>query len=199
LRARRAALTAAGAVALGTTTELGIVLVALADAPRILGAGEVMLVRGTAAWHGNERRSMLLHWANMGTVGPLVNEAGDSGSVPAWCEPPIPDDARLVRHAALAAGWPLRAVAWSWTTDRADVNFPPPTENETSGDAPKEAARRALAALRGERAPAGGHCTMTVLAAGLAADALALGLPWFAAMSVAGNAISRRRGITRPG
>ena len=167
-------------------------LVALADAPRILGAGEVMLVRGTAAWHGNERRSMLLHWANMGTVGPLVNEAGDSGSVPAWCEPPIPDDARLVRHAALAAGWPLRAVAWSWTTDRADVNFPPPVETETSGDAPKEAARRMLASIVGEAPPAGGHGTVAVLPGGLLLGSLALALPWLAAMATVAHVRARR-------
>jgi hypothetical protein len=199
LSGRRAARTAVVALALGVVTEVAVVMVALVDAPRIMGASEVMLIRGTAAWHGNDRSSALLRWINMETVGPLVNQGGDSGAVPAWAEPPAPADARLVRHAALAAGWPLPAVACSWTTDRSDVNFPPPIENETSGDAPKEAARRSIAALRGERAPAGGHGTTRLLAGGFAADAIALALPWFAVSWLAQSAIERRRTITPRG
>jgi hypothetical protein len=199
LSGRRAARTAVVALALGVVTEVAVVMVALVDAPRIMGASEVMLIRGTAAWHGNDRSSALLRWINMETVGPLVNQGGDSGAVPAWAEPPAPADARLVRHAALAAGWPLPAVACSWTTDRLDVNFPPPIENETSGDAPKEAGRRSIAALRGDQAPTGGHGAMRILPGGFAAGAVAFALPWCAAVSLARIAIERRRGVTPRG
>ena len=181
MSAAAAARTAAIAIALGATTEAVIVLVALVDPPRIISATDVVIVRGEDAWHGNERASALLRWINVETVGPLVNQGTDSGFMPAWAEPPPPPDARLVRHAALGAGWPACAVACTWTTDRADVNFPPPIEGETSGDAPKEAARRLVAALRGEREPAGGHGAVRLLPAA-ALDSVLLALPWFAAI-----------------
>jgi hypothetical protein len=127
-----------------------------------------------------------------------VNQAGDSGSVPAWAEPPAPQDARLVRHAAFAAGWPVPALACSWTTDRSDVNFPPPVEAETSGDAPKEAARRTLAALRRDQAPSGGHGALRPIVGGFAVDAALLALPWFAVVSVAGAVRARRRALNPP-
>lgn len=198
MRTAAAARRAAVALALGAATELGIVLAALLDVPRILDADEVMLLRGSAAWHGNTRRSATLRWINLETVGPLVNQAGDSGSVPAWAEPPAPQDARLVRHAAFAAGWPVPALACSWTTDRSDVNFPPPVEAETSGDAPKEAARRTLAALRRDQAPSGGHGALRPIVGGFAVDAALLALPWFAVVSVAGAVRARRRALTPP-
>lgn len=198
MRTIRAARRVAVALLLGAATEVVVIMIALLDPPRIVEASEVMLTRGTTAWHGHERASAMVRWTTMETVGPLVNPAADSGFVPRWSEPPPVADARLVRHAAFAVGWPVKAVACTWTTDRFDVNFPPPIENETSGDAPKEAARRMLAAIKHERAPAGGHGTSMVLASGLAFDAAALSLPWLAATMAAG-ALLRRRAVTRRG
>lgn len=187
-----AARTVIGAACLGAATEVALVGLALLDPPRIPDSAELLLVRGPMAWHGTERRSMTVRWVNVETAGPLVNPQADSGSVPAWAEPPAPADARLVRHAALGIGWPWPAVACSWRTDRGDVNFPPPVETETSGDAPKEAARRMLASIVGEAPPAGGHGTVAVLPGGLLLGSLALALPWLAAMATVAHVRARR-------
>lgn len=187
-----AARTVIGAACLGAATEVALVGLALLDPPRIPDSAELLLVRGPMAWHGTERRSMTVRWVNVETAGPLVNPQADSGSVPAWAEPPAPADARLVRHAALGIGWPWPAMACSWRTDRGDVNFPPPVETETSGDAPKEAARRMLAAIVGEAPPAGGHGTVAVLPGGLLLGSLALALPWLAAMAAVAHVRARR-------
>lgn len=199
MSARTALAVLAAALPCGLLTEAALVAVALVDPPRILESRQVFLVRGTAAWHGNERRSPLLRWVNMETVGPLVNSGGaDSGDVPAWAEPAPPPDARLVRHAALGVGWPLPAIAGSWNADRSDVNFPPPVEAETSGDTPKEAARRLVGSIMHERAPAGGHGTIALIPSGIALDSLALALPWGAAIAAV-RRIRRGSRVTRPG
>ena len=189
---------ALGAALLGAISEVTIVVVALLDPPRMPGPSALFLIRGSVAWHGNERRSALLRWCNLESVAELVNPVPDSGEVPAWAEPGPPTKGGPVRTAALGVGWPMPALAWRWRTDRGDVNFPPPIEAETSGDSPKEAAKRVRAAIAGDVAPAGGHGEMKVLAGGLAADALVLGAPCFAVLA----AIAGQRGrgsVIRPG
>lgn len=185
------------AACLGAATEGALVGLALLEPARIPEASELLLVRGAVAWHGAERRSPVVRWVNVETAGPLVNLQADSGSVPPWAEPAAPADARLIRHAALGVGWPWPAIACTWRTDRGDVNFPPPVETETSGDAPKEAARRMVAAITGDAPPAGGHGAVTVLAGGMLLDSLALAVPWFAAVAAvarlrAGRAVTPR-------
>ena len=199
MRITRAVRDALVAISLGAATEVILVLVALLDVPRIPGSTEVMLVRGAAAWHGNERRTALVRWINMESIGPLLNALGDSGSVPAWAEPPVLPDARLVRHASLGAGWPIPAVTQSWTTDRTDVNFPPPIENETSGDAPREAARRMLASLRQDRAPTGGHGTTRILPSGFAVGTALLAFLWLVPVVAVRALRDRRQHVTPRG
>lgn len=196
-RAARAAGAVAGAACLGAATEAVLVGVALLDPPRIPGCSEVLLFRGSTAWHGGERRSAMVRWVSVETVGPLVNPPPDAGSVPAWAEPVTPSDARLIRHAALGVGWPWPALACTWRTDRGDVNFPPPVETETSGDAPKEAARRIRAAMTGGEPPAGGHGALAAVPGGFVLDSLVLAVPWLAV--IAGVARRRGGGVTRPG
>ena len=97
---RRRAVEACVALALGVASAVATVPLARMTMTTITESTEVFLVRGTAAWSGTERRSAMIRWINVETVGPLVNESARIGEVPDWAEPVAADDARLVRAAS---------------------------------------------------------------------------------------------------
>lgn len=175
------------ALAFGAAGAASAVLLARLTVANVPGSREVLLLRGHDAWHGSERRSALVRWINLETVGPMVGSA-EEGHVPRWAEPGAADGARHVRVAAVAVGWPLPAVTARWRADREDQAFPAPAERETSGDAPKEAVRRLFGEdLRAERA---------MLWPEAAADVLAFALPCWAVLHFASR---RRAALSRPG
>lgn len=178
------ALAAAGFGIAGTVSMAVLARLTVATMPE---SSEVLLLRDRDAWHGGERRSSLVRWINLETVGPLVVPAQE-GAVPRWAEPGPADGARHVRAAAVAVGWPFPAFAARWRADRADQGFPAPAERETSGEAPKEAVRRLFGEDR--------HAERSVLWPGAALDAAAFALPCWAALRM----LDRRRAtVTRPG
>ena len=109
---RRRAFEASVALALGAASAVATVPLARMTMTAITDSTEVFLVRGTAAWSGTERRSAMIRWINVETVGPLVSESARIGEVPDWAEPAPPADARPVRAAALGIGWPLPNKFW---------------------------------------------------------------------------------------
>lgn len=168
------------AMLLGAASTAGVILAARMSMSGIPGSTEVLLLREGDAWHGSERRTALIRWINVETVGPLVTGAR-WGDVPPWAEPGRADGARHVRFAAVAVGWPFPAVAARWRAERADEGFPPPAERETSGDAPKEAMRRLFGSDP--------HASRSILWAGTTIDALVLAAPWWLVLRF----VSRRR------
>jgi hypothetical protein len=174
----------AAALALGVTTAAATVPIARMTMTAVHGCADVLLVRGTAAWQGSERRSAMIRWINVETVGPLVTESTHFGEVPEWAEPAPPPDARLVRAAAVAVGWPLPVVAAAWRADRGDEGFPPPSEYDTSGNSPKEAVRRLL-----DGDP---KATRTLLLPGALADSLFFAVAWYGVIAAVAG-IARRR------
>jgi hypothetical protein len=168
---RRRAVEACVALALGVASAVATVPLARMTMTTITESTEVFLVRGTAAWSGTERRSAMIRWINVETVGPLVNESARIGEVPDWAEPAPPVDARPVRAAALGIGWPLPLIVAEWRADRNDEGFPPSAERDTSGESPKEAVRRML-----DGDP---KATRTLLAPQAIVDAVLLALPWW--------------------
>ena len=159
----------------------------------ITDSTEVFLVRGNAAWSGTERRSAMIRWINVESVGPLVSESTRIGEVPDWAEPAAADDARLVRAAAVGIGWPLPLIAAAWRAERGDEVFPPPAERDTSGESPKEAVRRTL-----DGDP---KATRTLLVPQAIADAVLLALPWWLLLRGISWTRARRfaRAVTPPG
>ena len=168
---RRSAFEACAALALGAASAAATVPIARMTMTAITDSTEVFLVRGNAAWSGTERRSAMIRWINVETVGPLMNESPRIGEVPDWAEPAPPTDVRLVRAAAVGIGWPLPLIAAEWRADRGDEVFPPPAERDTSGESPKEAVRRTL-----DGDP---KATRTLLLPQAIADAVLLAFPWW--------------------
>jgi len=190
---RRRAFEACVALALGAASAAATVPLARMTMTAITESTEVFLVRGTAAWSGTERRSAMIRWINVETVGPLVNESARIGEVPGWAEPAPPTDARPVRAAALGIGWPLPLIAAEWRADRSDEGFPPSAERDTSGESPKEAMRRTL-----DGDP---KATRTLLVPQAIADSLLLALPWWVLLRGIRWMRARRaaRSVIRPG
>jgi hypothetical protein len=190
---RRRAFEASVALALGAASAVATVPLARMTMTAITDSTEVFLVRGTAAWSGTERRSAMIRWINVETVGPLVSESARIGEVPDWAEPAQPADVRLVRAAAVGIGWPLPLIAAAWRADRGDEVFPPPAERDTSGESPKEAVRRTL-----DGDP---KATRTLLVPQAIADAVLLALPWWLLLRGISWVQARRfaRGVTPPG
>lgn len=168
---RRRAFEACVALALGAASAATTVPLARMTMTSITDSTEVFLVRGNAAWSGTERRSAMIRWINVESVGPLVTESARIGEVPEWAEPAPADDARLVRAAAVGIGWPFPLIAAAWRADRGDEVFPPPAERDTSGESPKEAVRRTL-----DGDP---KATRTLLVPEALADAVLLAFPWW--------------------
>jgi hypothetical protein len=190
---RRHAFEASVALALGAASAVATVPLARMTMTAITDSTEVFLVRGTAVWSGIERRSAMIRWVNVETVGPLVSESVRIGEVPDWAEPAPPADVRLVRAAAVGIGWPLPLIAAAWRADRGDEVFPPPAERDTSGESPKEAVRRTL-----DGDP---KATRTLLVPQAIADAVLLALPWWLLLRGISWMRARRlaRAVTPPG
>jgi hypothetical protein len=190
---RRRAFEACVALALGAASAAATVPLARMTMTAITDSTEVFLVRGNAVWTGTERRSSMIRWINMETVGPLVSESARIGEVPDWAEPAPPGDMRLVRAAAVGIGWPLPLVAAEWRADRGDEVFPPPAERDTSGESPKEAVRRTL--------DGDAKATRTLLVPQAIADSLLLALPWWLLLrGISWVRASRAApAVTRPG
>ena len=190
---RRRVLEACVALALGVASAGATVLLARMTMTTIKDSTEVFLVRGNAGWTGTERRSSMIRWINMETVGPLVSESTRIGDVPGWAEPDPPGDVRLVRAAAVGIGWPLPLMSAQWRADRGDEVFPPPAERDTSGEIPKEAVRRAV-----DGDP---KATRTLLVPQAIADSLLLALPWWLLLRGISWMRARRAApdVTRPG
>jgi len=132
---------------------------------------DVLLLRGTAAWSGSERRSACIQWINVETVGPLMNPSERNGVVPEWAEPAPPLGAGHVRAAAVGIGWPFPVVTASWRAERDDEGFPPPAERDTSGESPKEAVRRTISG--------DSHAVRRILFPQAALVAVIWALPWW--------------------
>ena len=174
----------AASLALGVATAAATVPLARMTMTAVRGCADVLLVRERTVWQGSERRSAMIRWINVETVGPLVTESPRTGEVPAWAEPAPPPDARLVRAAAVAVGWPFPVVAAAWRADRGDEGFPPPSEYDTSGNSPKEAVRRLL-----DGDP---KATRALLLPEALADSLFFAAAWYGAIAAVAGIVRRR-------
>ena len=164
------------ALLLGAVSAVATVPYAQMTMSAIQQSTDVLLLRGTTAWSGSERRSACIRWINVETVGPLVNASEPSGIVPGWAEP------------AVGIGWPLPVITASWRADRGDEGFPPPAERDTSGESPKEAVRRVL----GDDP----HASRAVMLPQALFDAAVLALPWWLILEV--TAWLRARRVSQP-
>jgi len=176
------------ALLLGAVSAVATVPYAQMTMSAIQQSTDVLLLRGTTAWSGSERRSACIRWINVETVGPLVNASEPSGIVPGWAEPAPPIDGGHVRAAAVGIGWPLPVITASWRADRGDEGFPPPAERDTSGESPKEAVRRVL----GDDP----HASRAVMLPQALFDAAVLALPWWLILEV--TAWLRARRVSQP-
>ena len=176
------------ALLLGAVSAVATVPYAQMTMSAIQQSTDVLLLRGTTAWSGSERRSACIRWINVETVGPLVNTSEPSGMVPGWAEPAPPIDGGHVRAAAVGIGWPLPVITASWRADRGDEGFPPPAERDTSGESPKEAVRRVL----GDDP----HASRAVMLPQALFDAAVLALPWWLILEV--TAWLKARRVSQP-
>ena len=164
------------ALLLGAASAVATVPYAQMTMSAIHESTDVLLLRGTTAWSGSERRSACIRWINVETVGPLVNASEVIGVVPEWAEPAPPIEGVHVRAAAVGIGWPLPVITAVWRADRGDEGFPPPAERDTSGESPKEAVRRVL----GDDP----HASRRVMLPHALFDAVVLALPWWVLLEV---------------
>lgn len=173
------------ALLLGCASSVALVPMAGWTTGAVRPAQDLMLIRAGRVWTGLERQSMLVHWVNLETSAPLVNERADDGTIPVWAEPDPVADVRPIRSAAVAVGWPLPIVAASWRTSRLDQIFPPLASNEESGFAPKDALRRLL-----ERDP---NAHFQWLPSGWLIDTLVHAMCWFVLLEITATVLRARR------
>lgn len=143
--------TAIASLVIGLLTTVAMTVVPLLRADRGHGAQITQIYRGEWGWYRATDHAFGLDWSNLGLMQTTLTSPLFDGDIPAWAEPPQPPYPKVpyFRVGTLAAGWPLRTVAFRWMVSDPKQRFPIAAEVDDQDTSLGFAAENVLEGSRG--------------------------------------------------